>query len=168
MDRLRSAAEELPWLREAADWMFENPPEEPERLAVCHGDFHALNILFDQGAVTGVLDWPGFAIADPAYDVGNTLMLSTIPTKTLAATMGGFSGIDWDYMAEVYLAAYQSKRPFADITNLAYFKARRCLMAIIEGWRGQAIWQHPSIVADLVKAIHEITGVKVERPDIAT
>jgi aminoglycoside phosphotransferase (APT) family kinase protein len=30
--------------------------------------------MYDGGKVTGVLDWGGFAIADPAYDIGNALV----------------------------------------------------------------------------------------------
>ena len=66
------------------DWLLENRPPEPERLAVCHGDFHPLNILVQDGIVTGVLDWPGFIIADPALDIANTIVLSTIPFKHIA------------------------------------------------------------------------------------
>jgi aminoglycoside phosphotransferase (APT) family kinase protein len=131
-DWLKNKARKLPWIRESVSWLIENRPPEPERLAVCHGDFHALNILFDDGRVTGVLDWPGFAITDPVFDVANTIMLTTIPSKHLGALMDGFSSVDWDFMAELYLAAYRDHRPL-DGTNLDYYMVRRCVMALVQG-----------------------------------
>jgi aminoglycoside phosphotransferase (APT) family kinase protein len=54
-DWLRDKAAKLGWIRQAVDWLLENRPPEPERLSVCHGDFHPFNILYDEGKVTGVL-----------------------------------------------------------------------------------------------------------------
>ena len=71
-----------PWSRDAIDWLVENCPPEPERLSICHGDFHPLNILVREGRVSGVLDWPGFMIADPVLDVANTVVLTMISANT--------------------------------------------------------------------------------------
>jgi hypothetical protein len=142
----------------------ENRPPEPERLAVCHGDFHALNILYADGKVTGVLDWPGFAIADPVFDVANSIVLITISGKHLAASMGDFSSVDWDLVADLYLAAYRTHRSLDD-TNLDYYRVRRCVMALVQGFEGQKVWQHPLIVRDLLAYILDITGIQIPVPD---
>ena len=123
-DWLRDRADKLPWIRQGVNWLLDNRPPEPERLSVCHGDFHPFNILYDEGKVTGVLDWPGFAIADPVFDVANSVVLITIPSKHLAASMGDFSSVDWDLMADLYLAAYRTHRPLDD-ANLDYYRVRR-------------------------------------------
>jgi aminoglycoside phosphotransferase (APT) family kinase protein len=162
-DWLDDRAEKLPWVRQAVDWLREHRPPEPQRLSVCHGDFHPFNIMYDQGKVTGVLDWGGFAITDPAYDVGNTLVLITISSKHLAASMGDFSFVDWDLMAGLYLAAYRAHRSLDD-ANLDYYKVRRCVLALVQGVEGQKVWQHPGIVRDLLATIHDVTGLQVSMP----
>lgn len=163
-DWLKNKAGELSWTREGVNWLLDNRPPEPERLSVCHGDFHALNILVNDGVVTGVLDWAGFVIADPVFDVANTIVLTTIPARYLLGPMEGFSSVDWDLAAELYLAAYQ-RHQVLDRTNLDYYRARRCLQALIEGFEGQKVWQHPMIVRDLVSYIQKITSIQIILPD---
>lgn len=162
-DWLEGKAKELPWLRQAIHWLLDNRPPEPERLSVCHGDFHPLNILYADGKVTGVLDWGGFSIADPAYDVGNTVVLITVAFKHLAASMDGLPVIDFDLMVELYLAAYRAHRPL-DSTNLDYYRVRRCVMSLAQGVEGQKVWQHPLIVRDLLAYIHDVTGIQITMP----
>jgi aminoglycoside phosphotransferase (APT) family kinase protein len=162
-DWLRHRAGQLPWIRPGADWLLAHRPPEPEQLAVCHGDFHPANLLYADGRVTGVLDWPGFAVADPAFDVANTLMLITIAFRHVGASMERFSSVDWDLMADLYLAAYRAHKPL-DGTNLDYYRVRRCVLALIEGFNGQQVWQHPGIVRDLLAYILDITGIRISVP----
>ena len=164
-DWLNDRASELPWIHDSVSWLKENRPPEPERLAVCHGDFHALNILYDDGKVTGVLDWPDFTIADPVFDVANTLLLTTIPLKRLAASMDYIPTMDWDIAAERYLAAYRTHRPL-DSTNLDYYRVRRCVLALVQGfYEGQEVWQHSLVLNDVVGYIQEITGIQIAVPN---
>ena len=121
------------------------------------------NIMYDQGKVTGVLDWGGFSITDPAYDIGNTLVLITIAFKHLAASMDGVPSVDFDLMVKLYLAAYRAHRPL-DSTNLDYYRVRRCVMSLAQGVEGQKVWQHPLIVRDLLAYIHDITGIQTSMP----
>jgi aminoglycoside phosphotransferase (APT) family kinase protein len=161
---LRDRGEELPWVRPAVEWLLANRPPEPERLSVCHGDFHPLNLLYDNGRVTAVLDWPGFAVADAAFDVGNTLVLLTIACKHLAASLVGLPRVDWDLFARLYLAAYRAHRRLGD-TYLAYYRVRRCVSALLEGFDGQQVWQHPLIVRDLLAYVLDTTGIELTLPD---
>ena len=112
-DWLKNKASRLPWIREGVDWLIVNRPPEPERLAVCHGDFHPLNILMQDGKITGVLDWSNFLIADPVLDIANTIVLITIYFKLSVASELGldFCSVDWEIVAEPYLDAYRSLRP---------------------------------------------------------
>ena len=158
---LKEKADQFPWLSTAIDWLLEHQPPEPEQLVVCHGDFHPLNILAKDGAVTGVLDWPGFLIGDPVLDIANTVVLSTIPFKHLAPTLGlDLAGLNFDDFVESYLAAYQTEQSF-DQSKLDYYRVRRCVNALIQGSEGQAVWQHPLIVKDLLDYIHGVTGIQV-------
>ena len=161
--RLCDSADKLPWIREAIDWLLHSRPPEPEGPSICHGDFHPLNVLHDGGKVTGILDWGGLTLAEPAYDVGNTLVLISIPYKHVAPSMDGYASVDFDLMAERYLAAYRAQRPL-DSTNLDYYRIRRCVRALVEGAEGQQVWQHPLIVRDLLAYIHNRAGVSVTMP----
>jgi aminoglycoside phosphotransferase (APT) family kinase protein len=165
-DFLRNIANELPWTRDGVDWLIENRPSEPEHLAICHGDFHPLNILVQDGKVTGVLDWPGFLIADPALDIANTILLTTIPFKHLASSLLGpdFASVDWEKGAQLYLDAYRAQFPL-DATNVDYYRVRRSIHALIEGFRGHPVWRHPSIAQDLIEFIHRVTGIRITMPD---
>jgi aminoglycoside phosphotransferase (APT) family kinase protein len=160
---LRRKTEGFPWLGAIVSWLLANRPPEPQRPAICHGDFHPLNILYADGKITGVLDWPGFAVADPVFDVANTLVLIRIAAARVAESMEGFPAVDWHRVADLYLEAYTAGRSL-DRTNLACYQVRRCVAALIEGFEGQKIWQHPLIVKDLLALIHEMTGIAVEVP----
>ena len=164
-DSLQNIANELSWIRDGVDWLMENRPPEPERLAVCHGDFHPLNILIQDGKITGVLDWPTFLIADPALDIANTIVVTTIPSKHLASTVEqDFSSVDWEMTAELYLDAYRSQR-LLDSTHLDYYRVMRSVNALIQGFEGQKIWQHPLIVKDLIEFIQKVTEIRITMPD---
>ena len=163
-DGLKDQADQFPWLSEAIGWLLENRPPEPEKLALCHGDFHPLNILVQDGAVSGVLDWAGFIIADPALDIATTIVLSTIPFKHIAPTLGlDISGLDFDIFAEQYLDAYRSEREFNE-SHLAYYRVRRCVYSLIQGAEGQKVWQHPLIVQDLLDYIHMVADIQISMP----
>ena len=162
-DWLRRTGDEMPWIRDGVDWLMANRPSEPARLSVCHGDFHPMNILCVNGEVTGVLDWPGFVIADPALDVANSLVLMTIPAKHLITAPSGAPSLDWVGIEIPYLTAYQARRSL-DVANLDYYRVRRCVMALIEGVERQKVWQHPGIVADLLAYVKQVTGISVTMP----
>ena len=163
---LQNIAKDLSWICGGVDWLMENRPPEPERLTICHGDFHPLNILIQDGTVTGVLDWPGFLIADPSLDVANTLFLTTVPFKLLVSSVLGpdFASVDLERTSQLYLDAYRTRLPL-DSTNLDYYKVRRSIHALVEGVRGQQVWRHPMIVKDLIDIIHKIAGIRITMPD---
>ena len=59
----------LPGLAPAMRWLLEHRPGPGGARAICHGDFHPQNLLFDGRAITAVLDWPNVLVADPGCDV---------------------------------------------------------------------------------------------------
>jgi aminoglycoside phosphotransferase (APT) family kinase protein len=152
---LQERARAYPWLREAADWLIEQCPPRPGRLSICHGDFHPMNLLVRGRQVSGVLDWGGSMVADPAVDVATTIVLTTISAKHL------LSLAEWQAAVELYLQAYQARRSL-DPTHLDYYRVRRCVIALLDGASGQAVWQHPGIVQDLVAYVDQITGIRIE------
>lgn len=161
---LQEKANQFPWLKAAINWLIENRPPEPEQLSICHGDFHPLNILVQDGSVTGVLDWPGFLIGDPVLDIANTIVLSKIPFKYLAPTLGlDVSAINFETFIEAYLDAYQMEHAL-DQSHLAYYRVRRCVNAFIQGAEGQVVWQHPLIAQDLLAYIRSVTDIQITMP----
>jgi len=154
----REAAGRYPWLGAGVDWLVEHCPPEPERLSVCHGDFHPLNILVREGQITGVVDWAGLKIADPVLDIANTIVLMTVPVKHLFALPGV------DEIPQMYLDAYRAHRPL-DLRYLDYYQARRCIIALIEGASGHQVWQMPRVVEDLVELVHNATGIRMTPPE---
>jgi aminoglycoside phosphotransferase (APT) family kinase protein len=82
LTRLKSVIEEcnLVGLRPGISWLLSHRPQQPLRAAICHGDFHPLNILAEQGRVTGIIDWSNVVIASPEMDVGSAIAtISTVP-----------------------------------------------------------------------------------------
>jgi aminoglycoside phosphotransferase (APT) family kinase protein len=152
---LQERARTYPWMGDAVDWLVENCPPEPARLSICHGDFHPLNLLVQDGRVTGVLDWPGFMVADPALDVATTVVLTTISGKVL------LSLAEWELAVKMYLDSYQAHRSL-DLEHLGYYRVRRCVIGLLDGASGQSVWQHPMIVKDLIECIREVTGIRIE------
>ena len=151
---LQEKGEQFPWLRESIDWLLANRPSEPPRLAICHGDFHPLNILVAEGQVSAVLDWPGFMIGDPVMDVAFTMVLCTIAAKQL------LPGQNWDEILAQYLAAYREERPL-DMTHLNYYRLLRCVVAFIDGAEGQAVWRSPAAVNYLRQHVDDIANIDV-------
>jgi hypothetical protein len=97
--------------------------------------------------------------------VANTLVLLTIPYKHLASSVGppGLSSVDWNLVAERYLDAYRAQRTLNE-THLGYYRARRCIYALIQGQEGQEVWRHPAILSDLIEHVHTATGIRVAVP----
>jgi len=166
LDYFKDKASSIPWIRDGLDWLIQNHPPEPEPLAVCHGDFHPNNILIQDRKITGVLDWGSFLIGDPAFDIANTIVLTTVPIKHLASEAYGpeFASVDWEMVAELYLDAYRSQR-LLDSTHLDYYRINRCVNALVEGFEGQEVWRHPLIIKDLIDYIHKITEIRITMPD---
>ncbi|HKT71680.1 MAG TPA: phosphotransferase family protein [Steroidobacteraceae bacterium] len=52
-----------------AHWLRDNVPQERAPLCLIHGDYGPHNVLVDQGAVTGIVDWEMPRIGDPAEDI---------------------------------------------------------------------------------------------------
>jgi aminoglycoside phosphotransferase (APT) family kinase protein len=153
---LTSVNMNFPWLETALEWLYENRPDNPDVLSICHGDFHPMNILFKEGKIQAVLDWPNFLIGDPAMDVAFTLALFS-PAKLI------FPDLDLAQIKDMYLKAYGETRQL-DETNIAYYSAAKSIQALRDGAEGQDIWRHPVVVQQLLVSIYDTTGIKVKVP----
>lgn len=145
------------WLKSGLRWIEENYQAELERLVICHGDFHPLNILVDNGRVSGVLDWTGFLIGDPAYDIGITRVLGTIAATTLLPRL------NWVQLTRLYYDYYQKKSPVNPI-RVMYYEAFRCLGALLEGVEGHSAWGQTEMMRKLSEHFKKITGIDIVTP----
>lgn len=142
------------WLQGGLEWIEGNRPGEPERLVVCHGDFHPLNLFVEDGRVSGVLDWAGFLLWEPAYDVGATVFLGEVAAPALMPE------IDWPRLVRRYLEFYQSSSPL-ESERVDYYSAFRCLWAMYEGAEGHLAWSDPEIVDRLSGYFQEKIGISI-------
>lgn len=154
--RERVEGRDYEWLDSGLGWIEGNRPVEPERLVICHGDFHPLNLLVEDGRVSGVLDWSGFLLWETAYDVGTTAFLGQVAAPAL------MPDIEWSRLVRRYLELYMSGSAL-EPERVDYYSAFRCLWAMFEGAEGHTAWNHPEVRERLTDYFQEKTGVAIER-----
>jgi aminoglycoside phosphotransferase (APT) family kinase protein len=144
------------WLTPGLQWLHENKPRFTKSV-ICHGDFHPLNILMHEGKINGVLDWSGFRLADPAYDIASTKVVLSIFAPVLRPGL-----LSPDFM-ERYLAAYKTKHPLNSY-NIAYFEVARLILVLVDGADGQVVLRHKDIIAHIHYILREYTGLTINIP----
>jgi aminoglycoside phosphotransferase (APT) family kinase protein len=154
--RIESGGHE--WLQPARDWIVDHRPEEPKRLVVIHGDFHPLNILVSKGRVSGVLDWSGFMIGDPALDIAITRFLGTVAFPYYLLH------IDWPRLIGIYSEHYLGER-LIDSERISFYEVARNLTSLLEGVEGHRGWGQPDTMVRLSKRFKERTGIKISLPN---
>lgn len=140
------------WLQSGLQWIVDNQPENPDRLVVCHGDFHPTNILLKDGEVSGVVDWSGFLVSDPAYDIAITKFLGIMAFNNF-----------FEEFTDLYYDYYQSVSP-VDSDRVDYYVAFRCLCALLEGIEGHSGWSQPKVMVGLSELFQKITNVCLTIP----
>ena len=158
---LNGLSDGLAWLREHA-----RAPASP---VLCHGDFHALNIIMDsEHRVTGVIDWSLVTIAEPEFDVGCTRMLIAYAPVDAGVFSGGVGMFQRSVLGRRYYSRYRSLRSVDD-ERVRYYEAFRCLRSLAwagEGMRASAPrragpWESPAVAKRLIRHFHRATGVAV-------
>jgi aminoglycoside phosphotransferase (APT) family kinase protein len=144
------------WLQPGLAWLRQNKPTITE-LAICHGDFHSLNILMHDGRISGVLDWSSFCISDPILDVAATKVILSILAPVLLPR-----SVPPDFV-ERYLAAYQIQRPL-ETKKLTYFEVVRMISGLINGADGQYAWRHKDVMIQVYNTLREYTELKINFP----
>ena len=159
LDRLTGAAQGFSWANVVVTWLVQHAPRESSR-SICHGDFHKLNVLQKAGAVTGILDWSNFCVAEAAFDVANTIISFSILAKHLTA-QGDFEVVDLDQVLAQYHKAYETERELDD-TNLTYYLVLRSTMILFLAALGMAKpYRHPMVVVDLCQLIERHSGIQI-------
>jgi len=113
----------LECLRAPLDWLRSHQPPAPARLAICHGDFHPLNLLADRGGVTGVLDWPNALLADATCDVAaTTAILQHASVGDASPMLRVVVTLARPLLIRGYQRAYRRRRAL-DAARWPYFEA---------------------------------------------
>ncbi len=160
-------------LRPAHDWFIVNRPTERASPAVCHGDFHPGNIMVKDGEVTGVIDWPAAAFADPEFDVGTTLVLIKAGAGQLEPELRPMI----DQIAGLYLHNYNQISPLST-EKVDYYEAMRSFRAFTRGTaqrtpavrpdlapRDQYPWAGEFAMKSLQTRLNQITGIDLPLPE---
>lgn len=140
-------------LKPAVRWIRRNEPTRGRRV-LCHGDFHPLNILVNDGRVSGVLDWGAFRILEPEWDVAAT---SVVCSHLLPFII---PGIDWLSLVDEYLGSYKH-RARLDSRKFEYYKAVQCINYLEALVSGAAEIDFPGAKEKLIEEFNEISGIKL-------
>ena len=144
----RIAAARLSGLEMAMQWLLAHRPTPMAGPAICHGDFHPLNILLAGGSVSGVLDWAWSKIDDPAWDVGATVALITQGPLEIPGFLRGLARVGRRWVVDRYLRAYRALRGL-DLDAVRYYEGMRCLAMLIEA--GEHIQARRGVIAPIAK-----------------
>ena len=150
--------EKTPWAADLLAWLRDHLPLGGGNLAVIHGDYHGGNLMFENGALSGVLDW-SFCVSDPAVDLAHTMndYLVFIPQIEC-----GMSSHLWEQIMDGVLQAYQAIRPL----NHEHIKACRVFHlfgALTAGLAGGGIefMRKPESQRDYLSFIEQATGIRL-------
>jgi len=141
------------WLKPAVRWIRQNEPTE-RRQALCHGDFHPLNILVDNGKVSGVLDWPVSRIGEPEWDVAATSIICSCVGQLVVPEF------DWLSITDLYVDSYKHLAKL-DSGKFEYYEAVNCINLLEALASGAAEIDFPGVKEGLIEKFNEITGIKL-------
>ena len=170
--RIETAVEQykLTGLRGVVAWLRDHRPPLAQA-AICHGDFHPMNVLADNGKPTGVIDWANVVIADPAMDVGSAIAnISTVPIAwpwPLRAVAQAVIGA----AMRRYERAYRARRPLDD-EAVRYYQVFRAVAQLLPvaaaraaGRAGTGAFHSDLGTSNLVALIRRLSGMSVGLPD---
>ncbi|MED5383783.1 MAG: aminoglycoside phosphotransferase family protein [Cyanobacteriota bacterium] len=148
--------QKTPWAADLMAWLRDHLPLDGENLAVIHGDYHGHNVMFDNGAISGVLDW-AFCISDPAVDLAHTMNDYLIVPRQIDPAI---SPHVCEQINEGFLKAYQSIRPLNQerIKACRVFHLFSFLAAGVAGV-GPEFMRKPESQRDYLSFIEQTTGL---------
>jgi aminoglycoside phosphotransferase (APT) family kinase protein len=146
----------------ALEWVLDNRPST-EPPVICHGDFHAENILWDDDSVSAVLDWGAFRFEEPAWGVAYIIvkLRSFYPQR--------LHGVSLNVYIDRYFRSYNERRNIGR-DRFSYFEAVGALNALNEikthindlRARGTSTIQLLDRVEDdMINLFEEVSGVKI-------
>jgi aminoglycoside phosphotransferase (APT) family kinase protein len=151
---------ELNGLRPGLGWLIKHRPPRARTASILHLDFHPVNIIFDQSACQGVLDWGESDVGDRHADVAATLVLiRSAPVEV---------GSRWQHSLVVpgrwllrrrYLKAYHRRLPLEN-DRLAYYVAWASLRRLCR----YGMWLHagPWVTGGKPSSVRYLSASRVD------
>jgi aminoglycoside phosphotransferase (APT) family kinase protein len=165
------AAARLDGMHPVLDWLATHRPPETPAAVICHGDFHPLNVLVENGSATGVIDWANLRLGEAAYDVGATLAILSNGPVDAPFGLRGAVGVARRFLVNAYRRAYLLQHPLAP-DRLRYYEALRTAGFVVEAGvyhRAAAgaippsskpsAFASPRVLARAMRRVQELTGV---------
>lgn len=158
-------------LKPGLTWLDDHRPPQAREAAICHGDFHPLNILADKNQPTGVIDWANAVIAEPAMDVGSAIAnMSAVPLPlpwALRVTAHAIIGA----ALRRYERTYRALRPLDD-RAVRYYQVFRAVAQLVgvgrartTGRAGGGAFHSAAGVGNLIALVKKLSGVSVSLED---
>ncbi|WP_108513816.1 phosphotransferase [Bradyrhizobium algeriense] len=158
-------------LKPGLTWLDDHRPPPAREAAICHGDFHPLNILADKNQPTGVIDWANAVIAEPAMDVGSAISnMSAVPLPlpwALRVTAHAIIGA----ALRRYERTYRALRPLDD-RAVRYYQVFRAVAQMVgvgrartTGRVGGGAFHSAAGVGNLIALIKKLSSVSVSLED---
>ena len=104
------------------NWLIENKPKNTDQYVICHSDLHFGNIIYDQHAVTGVVDWGKTRFCEAEYDIAATLILLDMSYRWYTYSPKFIISTLRRYLFWMYLSEYRKHKKI-DTDKLQYYKA---------------------------------------------
>ncbi|MDA1280553.1 MAG: phosphotransferase [Chloroflexi bacterium] len=157
-------------LMEINNWLRVQWPEQPDSPTICHGDFHPNNVLFDDGKVTGIVDWGNVKFTHPEFDVAITHLTMSLGPMDMEPSQRMAIQPMIDHILEEYLRSYRNQQPISD-ELLGYYGALRSAHAYARVVAGKSgidsrhvahegyAWGHPLLFSMISKVIETTTGI---------
>ena len=148
--------QKTPWAANLMVWLHDRLPLDGDDLAVTHGDYHAGNVMFENGTVSGVLDWD-FRISDPALDLASTMNIHLIFTRQIDPTV---SPHVCEQFVDGVLESYQAIRPL-NHERIKFFRVFHLFRALALGVAavGPEFLRKPASQCEYLAFIERITGL---------
>ncbi len=162
---------DLDELRPALRWVTEHRPPAPSLLSICHGDFHFGNVLLKDGEISGVVDWSGVRLADPALDVARTVIAALYGPVDMSRLVRPLSTPVRRVLNARYVSAYRRLRRL-DRSTLDYYEAFVALAHFSQGYARalaspEALttfpWAFESAARGLARHFRAKTGITLDR-----
>ena len=154
-------------LKPGLTWLDDHRPPQAREAAICHGDFHPLNILADKNRPTGVIDWANAVIAEPAMDVGSAIANMTAVPLPLPWALRVPAHAIIGAALRRYERTYRALRPLDD-RAVRYYQVFRAVAQLVgvgrartTGRVGGGAFHSAAGVGNLIALVKKLSGVSV-------
>jgi aminoglycoside phosphotransferase (APT) family kinase protein len=145
-------------------WLEYNKPPQATRV-ICHGDLQPLNVLANDGKLSGVLDWGATVVAHPAVDYGAVVAIMAAAPVPGPAIARPFIRVLMNKLAHDHARPYFARHTDGHAA-LRYFAAYNCMaqLASVAAPRGPSAarggaFRSATGVRNLIRGFRRYSGV---------